>query len=700
MTSHLGAKHLRWTLHLLIAAALAAPAASAWTIAPAAPDARPSLATAAWTTDLSPAAFPGNAAAAAVSAVGCALGDVSGDGIADLLVLVADPASGLQKVQALAGPGFQEVVWEKVGAVGQVLQCAPDLDLDGTLDPIVQSLGAAAGTAAAGAADQARHQVQQVLDGASGAAMLGRIDAESVTGAATGAASTGLAAGQQATSVLLPAAAGAAAYLQTSATDAVLQLPATAENLLPVGALTATASQAAELQILDVTGSVVATVSIDEAGVDPVALAPVLLTGALPDVAVLSMAAISPVQQATAGIPELALYTADGTLAWTTQLAPSTGVPLLVPNVGDLNLDGVGDLIVTTVEQQVQAVPAAAYSVISGVDGSILFTSGPAVSGLVAALPLGQLPDGLALLEAVQVEGATTLTLSALDGAGSVLWSVDVDGLARPVNAAIDAYTGDILGFTDLTGDAIPDVAVAVDTGTGLAIQAIDGATGAIAWDLDLPDVSEVMPVVVGLAEAAQGAAGAVGAGAGADASVDGSITVANLPGLGDATDLVQETAVGATSALLALGHSSTNATLALIDAVTGEVVWTAVASLPASFDVGSFTAQVAGDLDADQVQDLLVSVVSNASVAAEGAAAAASGTTSGTIAAVSGATGETLYTQASLASAPSGLEFESTFGPASAGQSAPESNGIPGPGPALLALALAVGVALRRRRA
>jgi len=183
-------------------------------------------------------------------------------------------------------------------------------------------------------------------------------------------------------------------------------------------------------------------------------------------------------------------------------------------------------------------------------------------------------------------------------------------------------------------------------------------------------------------------------------AGASASVTVASLPGVGDATGLVEETAVGATSALLALGHSATNVTLALVDGITGEVLWTAVAALPASFDVGALTAQVTGDLDGDQVQDLLVSVVSNASAAAGGAAGSASGTTVGTVAAVSGASGETLWTNASMAAAPAGLEFESSFGPASAGEVTEEANGIPAPGPGLLALGLAaaLGVMLRRR--
>jgi hypothetical protein len=667
-----GAHILRLSLVLAFTGLLALPVGSAWTLAPPSePRPETGAAWAAWTTDLAPRA-PGDLVGQVVGAAACALGDVTGDGIADLVVLVAVNGGGA-RLEALAGPDFQRVVWSHVTDLQRTLRCAPDLDLDGTLDPVLQTLGKATGTAAAGAVDQTRQQVQQTLEGATGAALIGRVDTQAVTGVAGSAAG----AAQQATSALLPAAAGAEALLQSSGTQAVAQLPAAVEGALPVQQLTATAKQAAQLQILDAAGAVVSTVSIDEAGVAPLALAPVQLTGSLPEVAALSTAAISPVEQAAAGVPKVALYAADGTLAWTTQLPASTGIPLLVPNAGDLNLDGVGDLVVTTVQQQVGAVPGAAFTVLSGVDGKVLFTSGAAVSGLVAALPLGELPAGPALLKAVNAQGAASLTLSAIGGTGSVLWSVDVDKLAEPVNVALDPYTGEVRGFTDLTGDAVADVAVAVPSAGGMVVKTINGATGAVVWDLTVPAVSQVVPVVVGLAQASAPA-------------LDASVSVAAVPpGLAGVASHVQEVAAGASSQLLAIGNSTTNATLALIDAATGQVVWTAVANLPAGLDLASLGAHVAGDLDGDHVQDLLVTATVNATGDAPVA----------TVAAVSGATGNTLWTNATSPAAPSGLNFTSTLGPASAGEAKPVGKGAPGPEPMLIATVLVVAVALRRRR-
>lgn len=682
---------------LLLLATLAVPAAAAWSVtfdAPAQPpDAPPSYA--AWTTDLlapRPRAFPGDAAAALVSAIGCALGDVTGDGIADLLVLAADPVGGVQKLQALAGPGFQEVLWEKAALAGQILQCAPDLDLDGTLDPILHILGETTGTAAGGAVSQAQQQVQQVLSGVNGVAMVGRTAADTVTGVgstATGAA-TGVA--QQTTSTLLPAAAGAAAFLQTSATTAALPIPAGLPvPPLPVDALTATLTSAAELQILDSAGAVVATISIDEAGVNPLALAPVPLTGGLPDVAVLTQA-LAPVQQAAAGVPQLALYAADGTLAWATELPASTGLPLLVPQAGDLDLDGVGDLVVTTVQQGVEQVPGAAFQVISGIDGSLLFDSGPAVSGLLTALPLGMLPGGAALLQVASLDAAQGLALSALDGAGSVLWSIDIDGLAVPVNAAPDAHTGDITGFTDLTGDAIPDVAVAVQEGADLALQAIDGATGEIVWNTTLSAVQSVVPVAVQTLGDAASLAG--------DAPA-----VAGLAGSG-----VAAVQAGATSALLALGTSATEATMALVDPVTGAVRWFATAAVPAGSQLASLSATTAGDLDADGVQDLLVTANFNATRGADASAASGGsssrseassdgGVSPGSVSAVSGATGQSMYAS-SAEQGGTELDFESDVAPAAESkQIEDDGKGIPGTGPVALSAVLLVAVATLRRR-
>lgn len=702
-------------LALLLLVVLAVPAASAWSITtdPPKQSTQVPASWAAWTTDLAPrpgtsaisgrSMFPGDAAAALVGAVGCALGDVTGDGLGDLLVLVADPTSGVQTLQALAGPGFAEVVWEKVATAGQILQCAPDLDLDGTLDPILHTLGEATGPAAAGAASQAQQRVQQVLSGASGVAMLGRSATDQATGVSSTAAGAATGVAQQATSILLPAAAGAAAFLQTSATTAALPIPAGLPiPPLPVDALTVTLASAAELQILDAAGAVVATISVDEAGVNPLALAPVPLTGGLPDVAVLTQA-LAPVQQAAGGVPRLALYAADGTLSWATDLPASTGLPLLLPRAGDLDLDGVGDLVVSTVQQGVEQVPGAAFQVVSGIDGSILFDSGPAVAGLLTALPLGSLPGGAALLQVASLDAASGLALSALDGAGSTLWSIGIDGLAEPVNAVLDLHTGDVTGFTDLTGDAVPDVAVAVRQTSGMALQAIDGLTGEVVWNTTLDAVQTVVPVAVQTVGGAASAAGAAGdAATGALGQVD---DVAGLAGSGVAA--VQS---GASSALLGLGTSATEATMALVDPITGAVQWVATAALPPGADIGSLSAVTGGDLDGDGIQDLLVTALANATGAGGSDAAGTTRSRSSayaepigsgqadSVTAVSGASGETVYSAS--ADGGEGLDFESGVSPQGESEEPEDgSNGVPGIGPEMLAVALLAAAVVWRRR-
>lgn len=675
-----------------LALALVPAPAQAWAVH--APSSVPDDVLAAWTTGLVPQALPTADLTALPGAAACALGDVNGDGIADLAVTAVSSA-GAVKVEARAGPDFDRVLWRVTTRLDRVLECAPDLDLDGTLDPIIRTLGETTATTAGAAADEARSIVQQTLDGANGEALVGRVDPQT----ATGATADGLAAAQNATSVLLPAAEGALALLQGSASQATAMLPVPLPSVGPLPMLdnlTATATQAARLDILDVTGAVTASIEIDQAGVEPLALAPVQLSGALPDVAVLSQVT-GPVQQAATGVPQLALYAADGTVAWTTQLpAIAGGVPMLVPNAGDLNLDGVGDLIVTTVPDGVQAAAAAAYSVVSGVDGSVLFDSGDAVAGLLSALPLGDLPAGPALLEASLAPTGGALSLSALGGNGQVLWTTTVDRLAKPVNAVLDPYSGDILGFTDLSGDGVADIAVAASTAaagaTGdLRLQAIDGVNGDILWNTTLPDVGQVVPVVIGasqvldLGDANEREDQASSQGG----DVNRSTEVADLPGLEGAVDGVEDTAVGQASMLLALGTSTANATLHLVDGVSGEVAWTSHADL-AGLDVTNLTAQVAGDLTGDQVQDLLVT----AKLASAGVKDAA------VVAAVSGATGETVWSQATLpASNGTRLDFNGTFGPRSDEVAKADSKGAPGPAAWTLGLAVVGAAALLRRR-
>ncbi len=689
----------------LLALPLAALPAQAWSLAPQPPSLPDATLTfdevrLAWTVGMAPSAFPGDLADSLLAAPGCALGDVNGDGIGDLLLLEADAANGTAQLRAVAGPGFTEVLWRQTSTLDRVLRCAPDLDASGTTDPILHLLGDAAAGGAGPVADAGRQQVQRILDGATGQALVGRADATAQAGT-EGA----VAAAQSKVTALLPAAQGTAAYLQTTATSALAQLPVPVPvpvpGALPIDALGGNLTEAAELQILDSAGAVLTTVSIDQAGVQPLALSPVPLTGALPDVAVLTRSGGATATQAAAGVPQLALHVADGTVAWTRELPASTGLPVLLPRAGDLDLDGVGDMIVSTVHQGANAAPGAAYQVLSGVDGSTLFDSGPAVTGLVAAVPLGQLGGGPAVLQAVAPAAQGALTLSALGGAGQVLWSVELDSLAVPVNQALDPFTGDVLGFSDLTGDGLPDVAVAAQSASGLALQAVDGATGAIAWTQELTDVQRVIPVDI--PTAALGAAGQA-AGAAQDAA-DTARSVA-----GGASGAIDGVTPGSASALLALGTTGSAAVLKLIDPATGQVAWAVQAPMDAASKLAHLDASAAGDLDADGVQDLLVTATFGEPD--EGASAAASMRTrqpQGTngsdgsgaaVAAVSGATGQTTYTD--VTDAESGAQ-DLQFGVRSDEAEPASSDGKDSPGLAPLTLAVAVvGLAmlLRRRRA
>lgn len=684
----------------LLALPLAALPAQAWSLAPQ-PATLPGAPLTfddvrlAWTVGLAPSAFPGDLANALLATPGCALGDVNGDDIGDLLVLVADTANGAAQLQALAGPDFTAVLWRQASTLDRVLRCAPDLDASGAADPILHLVGQAT-AGGAGLADSARQQVQRILDGATGQALVGRADAATEVGT-----DGSVVAAQAKVTALLPAAQGTAAYLQTTASSALAQLPVPVPvpvpGVPPLDAVGGNLSEAAELQILDSAGAVLSTVSVAEAGVQPLALAPVPLTAALPDVAVLTRSGGATVSQAAAGVPRLALYVADGTMAWTRELPASTGLPVLLPRAGDLDLDGVGDMIVSTVHQGADAAPGAAYQVLSGVDGTTLFDSGPSVTGLVAAVPLGQLAGGPAVLQAVAPTAQDALTLSALDGAGDVLWSVDLDGLAVPVNQALDPFTGDVLGFTDLTLDGVPDVAVAAQTATGLSLQAIDGATGAIAWTQELPDVQRVVPMDIPI-EAVADAAGQAAQGAQEAADAVRSAADGAIDGV----------APGTASALLALGTTGGAAVLKLIDPATGQVAWAVQAPLAAASQVAHLDASAAGDLDGDGVQDLLVTATFGDG---DGSAPTASRMrqpqgTNGTdgsgaaVAAVSGATGQTTYTSVTDAeSGAQGLQF----GVRADEAESESADGKDSPGAAPLALAAAVlglAFALRRRRA
>jgi len=343
---------------------------------------------------------------------------------------------------------------------------------------------------------------------------------------------------------------------------------------LPLDSITSTAQSTVKMVVLDAQGEVAATINIDAPGVNPLALAPIPIGGGIPDVAALTEQASAPIGEVSGQVSKLSLFNPDGSLAWAVDLAASAGVPMLVPGIGDLNLDGVPDLAVNTVQQGVSAAPSAAFQILFGVDGSTLLSSAAPIDGLLAAVPLGSLPTGAAILQVKHLAGSATTELSALDVAGAAKWTASIDAAAMPLNAALDEFTQDVKGFTDLTGDGVPDVGVGVAGATSMAIKVIDGATGQIAWNATIDGATQAVPLL-----------------------------------MATAGPMVKAAQAGATTAL-AVVSTGANPAITLLDGATGKVEWTVktVSSL-ASTAKAQVTLQAAGDLDKDGVQDILAVV-------------------------------------------------------------------------------------------
>jgi hypothetical protein len=576
---------------------LTAPSALAWNLSQE-PSSLPAP-IAAWTTDLLPQAA--NVHGAKQSAA-CALGDVNGDGVHDLLVRVRAAPSSPPQLLALAGPDLQTPIWQVATKAERVLQCAPDLDRDGLSDPVTVVANAqAAGSAAAG---QSVDRAMQVIDGATGDILIKRQHKAMGQGAKAGTVS----ASSNTTADLMPAAAGAEAFIKTEVQRSILTgLPAA----LPVDQVTTTARRAAQLDLLSATGTVEGVIRIDQPGVDPLAMAPIPVGQGLPDVGVLTAKTASPVQEATQRVPMLSRYNPDGTLAWARELEATQALPMLVPRAGDLDLDGVQDMVVENVPVGVAAGATSQFQVLSGIDGRTLFQSGAPVMGLAAALPLGMLPSGQpALLSATQATQSSKLTLAALDGAGAVVWTLDVDAGSIPINVRPDAYTGDPLGFTDLTGDGVPDVGVASRKGSDLAITAINGATGAISWTQTLADVDRVV--------------------------------AAPRTNLGQ----IHSTAATVPSDLFAIQNMSKGVGLGLVMGATGKIIWTVRGAIPAVADA-DLELDAAGDLNKDGVQDVIATVSARVGgrLAQDAEESSPNQTGSGAAAyALSGADGSTLW--------------------------------------------------------
>jgi outer membrane protein assembly factor BamB len=653
--------YLRVAAVLCLAATMAVPAASAWNLQNSRTPPAPEFA--AWTIAFGRISYADSPdLGTAAQAVTCALGDIDDDGVGDLLVHVKDTATGLPRLKALSGPDFQKILWQVATRGDRYLQCAPDLNLDGLADPVMTLASQAGGTAGASGAvkDESVDRAMQVLDGASGESLIRRQHKDTQTTAGPSMGSTGASADSSAQADLLPATAGAEVLLKTEVQQSqLLGLP----DALPVAGLTATARHAAEMQLLDAQGAVHGTIKIDSPGVDPLALAPIPMGRGLPNVAALTAQTVSPVKEAASQVPTLSLYNPDGSLAWSVALDATEGLPVLLPRAGDLNLDGVEDIIVENVPTDVQATAAGQFRILSGLDGQVLLDSGSPVKGLMAALPLGALPDGTpTILSAKQVQGSATLTLSVLDATGKAVWSLDVEPGSIPVNARLDAYTGDPLGFTDLTGDGLPDIGVAAKKGGAFALQAIDGATGQVAWTASLADVDHVVPVSPG--------------------ATLGQVTSATRTIPGD---------------LLAIGPANAGTALTLLDGATGKVVWTVKGALPAGAAMAFVDAQAAGDLNKDGVQDVLATVTATT---ADGDAPKQA------IYALSGLDGETMWANATdPAHAEARVELANEPGPGYQEQAAAlaekaASGRSPASPAGLVMLLLVTLVWVRRRRA
>src|SRR5687767_1566698 len=93
----------------LLALVLAVPSAAAWTLSEPPKDTPMGPLIEAWTRPGKDALSPTTTLAGAAS---CALADVNGDKVGDLLVRVRDTAQGPYVLRALAGPEFQTTLWE------------------------------------------------------------------------------------------------------------------------------------------------------------------------------------------------------------------------------------------------------------------------------------------------------------------------------------------------------------------------------------------------------------------------------------------------------------------------------------------------------------------------------------------------------------------------------------------------------------
>lgn len=464
----------------------------------------------------------------------CALGDADGDGFSDILVRNAPGKGGSkEKYEALAGPGFTRVLWSAEPSDRRLMKCGADVTGDAATDPILVTPPSAQDAEPAA-------QTATPIDGATGAALadIPLATADPVVPGSPAPVS------QAAAGEVLPAGDGALLVVDTTRTQA--GVPGVAEAT----------DDEARVQVVSPAGAAIATVELPPS-TDAVAVA------AVPDVAVIVLTEVeaSPIDGVPAAVPTVTLADDQGTAQWSRQKDATSGVPVVLPSAGDVDGDGTEDLIYAVVTPDLPvAVPSSGFEVLSGADGAVLVDSGAAAMGLVTALPLGDVDGqgGDEVLVIVQADDGGPLTLEARSGDGTPAWTATVAPGSEPVNAEADP-AGNTVGFSDLTGDGVPDVAVSVDLGDGLALLVLDGADGEVAWTQELP-------------------------------GADGAVAV--------------PTTAGGPSDLLAIEDGEV--TVTALDGATGASAWS-VQGVPVAGAV--VTVQPVGDTDGDGLQDLAVQV-------------------------------------------------------------------------------------------
>lgn len=423
-----------------------------------------------------------DAPAAPHSELACALGDLDADGVQDVLLRARDDADA--KLSALSA-ATGNPLWEQEIEPDAALACAPDVAGDGAADPLVLLDERAPGAIPDGApvtAEDANARLR-ALDGATGDALLTLEAAKRTTGGEAGP----VAGASRVDASLSPGGKGIYVF-------AKVEKRSTTSALLDELALSSDATSV-ELQVLDAKGSVLGTIK-SAPGAD--VLAHAVVSDGNATVLVLSATEASPIDQAPARVPSVSAFEVDGTLRWSVELPSRTDALMLLPDAGDLDADGVTDLVVQTAPAPIGLPDASSLAVLSGATGEILLERA-SDEGLLAALPLGDVtPDGVAdgdaLLVITQAAEDAPILLECVRS-GATCWTAELPAGAIPVNADTDEFTGDIGGFEDLTGDGVPDVCALVEEGDLATLRALDGTDGALAWTAKIEEAASVVAI-------------------------------------------------------------------------------------------------------------------------------------------------------------------------------------------------------------